>query len=148
MLDCTGKGGPDDQKGQGLLEFALVVVFLVITLFAIIDFARVFFGYATMSNGVREGARYAVVHTDDLPGIEDAARSMMLVIGSSVDVAVDFPQVDQHGDQYLDLADEPCGFDNRGSRCPVVVSAVSEFDVWTPIVPSFTMEAQATMHVE
>ena len=95
------------ERGQGLLEFALVVAFLAITMFAIIDFARVFFGYATMSNGVREGARYAVVHPEDDGGIIAAAEAMMLVIGSPVDVAVDFPQIDQDGNQYLDLLGEP-----------------------------------------
>ena len=148
MVGNARNRGPDSERGQGLLEFALEVVFLVITMFAIIDFARVFFGYATMSNGVREGARYAVVHPESTTDIETAAREMMLVIGSSVDVAVDFPQIDQDGNQYLDLLGQPCGISNRGGRCPVVVSAVSEFDVWTPIIPSFTMEAQATMHIE
>jgi len=141
--------GPGGEGGQGLLEFALVVAFLLITMFAIIDFARVFFGYATMSNGVREGARYAVVHPEDDAGIEAAARGMMLVVGSSVEVDVDFPETDQDEDPYHDLFGEPCSSDtNRGVGCPVVVTAVSEFDVWTPIIPSFTMEAQATMHIE
>ena len=99
-------------------------------MFAIIDFARVFFGYATMSNGVREGARYAVVHPGEDALIADAARGMMLVIGAPVTVQVDYPD----------------GNMDRGSR--VVVSASSDFDVWTPIIPIFTMEAQATMHIE
>ena len=54
-----GKREPDRERGQGLLEFAFVVAFLFLLIFAIIDFSRVFFGYATMSNGVREGARAA-----------------------------------------------------------------------------------------
>ena len=142
------EAGADKERGQGLLEFALVVVFLVMTLFAIIDFARVFFGYATMSNGVREGARYAVVHPESKAAVEAAAREMMLVIGSPVDVDVEFPALDGDGDPYLDLGDEPCGETHRGVRCPVVVTATTEFDVWTPIIPSFTMEAYATMHIE
>ena len=70
MVDRACKGGPDGERGQGLLEFALVVVFLLIVMFGIIDFARIFFGYATMSNGVREGAHYAVVHPVDPTGAE------------------------------------------------------------------------------
>jgi hypothetical protein len=121
---------PDGERGQGLLEFALVVVFLLITMFGIIDFARVFFGYATMSNGVREGARYAVVHPGEDGDIIAAAEAMMLVIGAPVVVQVGYPD----------------GNMDRGSR--VVLTATSDFNVWTPIVPSFTMEAQATMHIE
>jgi hypothetical protein len=136
---------PEGEQGQGLVEFALVAIFLLLVMFAIIDFARVFFGYATMANGVREGARYAVVHPDDDAGIEAAARAMMFVLGAPVDVQVIFPE--DH-DLYLDMAGEPCTATNRGSRCPVVVSASSVFPVWTPIVPSFTMAASATMHIE
>ena len=136
MADHAREAGADRERGQGILEFALVVAFLLITMFAVIDFARVFFGYATMSNGVREGARYAIVHPDDLAGIEDAARGMMIVIGAPVDVNIGFPDKDEDG--------EAC----HASRCRVVVTATSDFDVWTPIVPSFTMEAYATMHIE
>ena len=131
-----------------MVEFALVALFLLLTMFAIVDFARVFFGYATMANGVREGARYAIVNPDDKAEIVAAAEAKMLVLGASVDVTVTFPMIDTNGDPYLDLGGQPCNDDNRGSRCPVLVTASSDFSVWTPIVPSFTMAASATMHIE
>ena len=136
MVTDARNGKPEGEKGQGLVEFALVALFVLLTLFAIIDFARVFFGYATMANGVREGARYAVVHPDDPTGIENAARAMMLVLGEDVNVGIVFPDLDDDGN--------PC----QASRCAVVVTATSDFSVWTPIVPSFTMAASATMHIE
>ena len=58
---------PIHQKGQTTVEFALVVGLLLILLFGIIDFSRLLFAYATMSNGVREGARYGIIH----PGQDD-----------------------------------------------------------------------------
>jgi len=136
------------EKGQGLVEFALVALFLLLTMFAIIDFARVFFGYATMANGVREGARYAVVQPNDEAGIKDAAEAMMLVLGAPVVLQVSFPEYDKDGNPYLDYLGEPCSATNHGGRCPVVVIATSDFPVWTPLVPSFTMVTSATMHVE
>ncbi|MFN2166149.1 MAG: TadE/TadG family type IV pilus assembly protein, partial [Anaerolineae bacterium] len=78
MVADARNSKPEGEKGQGLVEFALVALFVLLTLFAIIDFARVFFGYATMANGVREGARYAVVHPDEEGDIKAAARAMML----------------------------------------------------------------------
>ena len=144
---------PERERGQGLVEFALVALFLLLVMFAIIDFARVFFGYATMANGVREGARYAIVHPDDDTGILDAAEAMMFVLGASVDVTVTFPMTYTSVptgtvEDYVDLLGAQCSDDNRGSRCPVLVTAVSDFSVWTPVVPSFTMAASATMHIE
>ena len=133
--DCQ-KCQPDGQRGQGLLEFALVISFLFLLLFAIIDFSRLFFGYATMSNGVREGARFAIVHPNDDTGIEDAAREMMLVIGAPVSVTVTFPDTEDDGSEC------------RSRLCKVTVTATSNFDVWTPIVPALQLVANATMHIE
>ena len=127
----------EGQRGQALLEFALVIGFLLLVMFGIIDFARVFFGYATMSNGVREGARYAIVHPNDDAGIRAAARAMMVVIGAPVSVDPSFPDTDQDGAPGC-----------RGSRCRVVVTATSDFPVWTPLIPNITMVARATMHIE
>ena len=133
------KRGPQTrrkERGQAMLEFALVISFLFLLLFAIIDFSRVFFGYATMSNGVREGARYAIVHPHDDTGIEDAARQMMVVIGAPVSVTVTFPDTEDGGSEC------------RSSGCAVTVTATSNFDVWTPIVPALQLVANATMHIE
>ena len=58
------------EDGQGIVEFALVAGFLLLILFGIVDFSRLFFAYATMSHGVREGARYGIIHPDDVAGIE------------------------------------------------------------------------------
>ena len=147
MSANTRDGRSKGEKGQGLVEFALVALFLLLVMFAIIDFARVFFGYATMANGVREGARYAVVHPESKAAIEAVALDRMIVLGAPVDVQVIFP-TDSNGVPYLDRGGEPCGDANRGGRCPVLVKAVSDFSVWTPVVPSFTMATSATMHIE
>ena len=137
MVTDRHNSKPVGEKGQGLVEFALVALFLLLVMFAIIDFARVFFGYATMANGVREGARYAIVHPDDQQGIEDAAEAMMFVLGAPVNIDVDFPDTCDDGTPEC-----------KESRSRVVVTAVSNFSVWTPVVPSFTMATSATMHIE
>jgi hypothetical protein len=90
-----------------------------------------------MSNGVREGARYAIVHPNDDAGIQAAAHAMMVVIGAPVTVNVTFPGMD-NGD------DAGC----RGRECRVVVTATSDFPIWTPILPNISMVARATMHIE
>lgn len=128
---------PKGERGQGLLEFALVIAFLLLVMFAIIDFSRLFFGYATMANGVREGARYAIVHPKDDAGIEAAAHAMMVVIGAPVAVNITFPDADDDGNAGC-----------RGRMCRVVVTATSDFPVWTPVLPNIEMVARATMHIE
>lgn len=126
------------EKGQAAVEFALVISFLLLVLFGIIDFSRLLFAYATMSNGVREGARYAIVHAgaEHEADIIEAAEAMMVVIGGDAEVTVDFPDTDKPGGPYCSHV------------CRVVVRATSDFGVWTPVIPNLEIETQATMHLE
>ena len=124
------------QRGQATVEFALVVSLLFLTLFGNIDFSRLFFAYATMSNGVREGARYAVIHPADEAGIKQQARAMMVLIGGDAHIEVKYPDTDAGGNSQC------------SHFCRVVVLAKSDFDVWTPIIPHLKIIAQSTMHIE
>jgi Flp pilus assembly protein TadG len=49
------------QKGQSLVEFAVVVPLFLLLLFGLIDFARLAFTYVSLSNGARELARSASI---------------------------------------------------------------------------------------
>lgn len=52
------------SRGQSVVEFALVLpVFLLITV-GVVDMARVYTSYVSLTNGVREGALYASLTTD------------------------------------------------------------------------------------
>jgi hypothetical protein len=132
------------EEGQAILEFALVFVFLVLVLFGIIDFARIFFAYATMSNAAREGARYGIIHPGSLsdPGLPGnptdpdnqaivaAAEARMVVIGGEPQVQIFYPA--------------NCNY----SLCPIQVRVTSPMEVWTPIIPSLNLVAEAMMHIE
>jgi hypothetical protein len=126
----------DRGQGQALVEFALVVVLLFLLLFGIIDFSRLFFAYATMSNGVREGARYGIVHHGDDAGIEQQARAMMVLIGGDATIQIIYPDAGSGIDPYC------------VHRCRIQVIARSNFPVWTPLIPNVRIEATATMHFE
>jgi Flp pilus assembly protein TadG len=49
------------EKGAALVEFAMVAVFFITVLFAIIEFGYLYWVNLTMQHAVREGARYAAV---------------------------------------------------------------------------------------
>jgi hypothetical protein len=150
VLSRWGRNRKDrDEGGQATLEFALVALLLFLVLFGIIDFARLFFAYATMANGVREGARYGVVHAD--PSWDDEiiehAEAMMILIGGEATVTVERPGGDDPADREGADPPYPVGC-TSAYYCRITVKAVSDFDVWTPIIPGFTIVAQATMHFE
>ncbi len=54
------------EKGQSMVELALILPILLLLLFGTIEFGRVFYSYITITSAVREGARAAAVgKTDD-----------------------------------------------------------------------------------
>jgi Flp pilus assembly protein TadG len=49
------------DRGQGLVEFALVFPVFILLLLIVFDFGRAIYGYHTISNAARGGARVAIV---------------------------------------------------------------------------------------
>jgi Flp pilus assembly protein TadG len=61
-----------DDRGQTLVEFAIVAVLLVMLLLGVVEFGRMVLVYTTVANAARAGARYAIVHgTDNLASTDD-----------------------------------------------------------------------------
>ena len=61
MLKLIRARRKNGEKGQALVEFALLVPIFLLLLFAIIDFGMGFYSWITVTNGAREGARLGVV---------------------------------------------------------------------------------------
>jgi Flp pilus assembly protein TadG len=55
-----------NNHGQGLLELALVLPFLMVIVFGVFDLGRVFFTTITLVSAAREGARHLTVYPDDV----------------------------------------------------------------------------------
>lgn len=53
--------GKGNARGQSLVEFALVLPLLLILVFGVIDFGMGLRSYISLTNAVREGARFAAV---------------------------------------------------------------------------------------
>jgi hypothetical protein len=65
------------KKGQDLVEYALTIPIFLVLLLIILDFGRITFYYASLTNAVREGARWGVIqsHHGNASQVEDRARS-------------------------------------------------------------------------
>lgn len=96
------------ERGQALVEMALVLPVLVLLIFGIIEFGRVFNAYLIITNAAREGARAGIVGATDLKilqTVEGSATTLdtlqltvtitpssaYRVRGSSLTVDVDYP---------------------------------------------------------
>lgn len=66
------------SSGQSLVEFALVfpILFLLVTGF--FDMGRAVFYYSSLSNSVREGTRYAIVHEETINDVAENDRYLLL----------------------------------------------------------------------
>jgi hypothetical protein len=58
----------DGNQGQGFLEFALVLPFLLVVVFGVFDLGRVYFTSINLTSAAREGARYLTVYPTDVSG--------------------------------------------------------------------------------
>jgi Flp pilus assembly protein TadG len=69
-------------RGQSLLEFALVLPFLLLIAFGIIEFGRAYYQYNTLNKAIRDGARYLSRHSYIDTEVANAAN--ICVYGNTV----------------------------------------------------------------
>jgi Flp pilus assembly protein TadG len=133
--------GADGERGQALMEFALVIPIFLLLLVGLFDLGRGVFSYNTLTNAAREGARLAIVN-QDVPSIVAHAKAQSAI------VELDDPSV-KVGFYQVNAAD---GSPNMNKPCnPVAVSclAVVSFEATyrpiTPIISSFLFPSGVTM---
>ena len=61
----TGDKRQSKQRGQALVELALVLPILLLILMAIVDMGRIYHGYLSVTTAAREGARQAALGRTD-----------------------------------------------------------------------------------
>jgi len=62
------------QRGQALIEMALIMPILILILMGILDFGLIFLQYQQLGQSAWVGGRYASLHSSDASGIETAVR--------------------------------------------------------------------------
>ncbi|MEX0683107.1 MAG: TadE family protein [Dehalococcoidia bacterium] len=86
------KNRTEGEKGQNLVEFAMVVPIFLILVFAIVDFGMGFHAWITVTNAAREGARIGAVGADETT-IEDRVRdTTSSIVDDNVTVTINNAQ--------------------------------------------------------
>jgi Flp pilus assembly protein TadG len=78
------------ERGQSLVEFALVLPIFIIMLFGIIEFGRLWETVNVVTSAAREGARVAAVTLPDPAQVNSAAQNVLQagnIAGATVTVA-------------------------------------------------------------
>ena len=92
MRRSRTRGGSVSDSGASALEFAIVVPFLLLLLFGMIEFGFVFQGQLAVTHAAREGARLAAVQNGALysaAAVEQRAFPLRIADGLSVSLAQD-----------------------------------------------------------
>ncbi|HHT28053.1 MAG TPA: pilus assembly protein [Firmicutes bacterium] len=66
----------DNERGQALVEFALVVVIFVMLLSGLIDISRIAATWVVMTNATREGARLGALGYNDTEIIQSIENAL------------------------------------------------------------------------
>ena len=122
------------EKGQSIVEIALLLPVLLLMLLGLVDFGRVYYVMVALNDAAQEGAAYAAARPNDGTGIAEraAAASTGLITINADDVAVAI----EGGTPVAGAA--------------ITVSVSYEFTFYTPIARSFfpdsivDWEAEAT----
>jgi hypothetical protein len=147
---------PSDERhrsrGQGLLEFALILPIFLLVFIALFDLGRAVFTFNTLTNAAREGARLAIVNQDKPTVIERAKDQTAIAELDVPNVTIDFYQVNLDGTPDIS---RPCpNPDYVAVGCLAVVSFEATYRPMTPIVSNLifqngvTFTARSVLSVE
>lgn len=103
----------EDQRGQALVEFALIIPIFILVIVGVFDVGRAVYGYNTVANAARAAARVAIVN-QSAADIEARAREMAVGL-SMADVTV---------------TQDACDF----AGCPYGVTVTWDYEPATPLI--------------
>ena len=82
------------EKGQAMVEMALVLPILLLLVGGIVDFGWLFYNKLALNNAAREGARYASIHYRLSTDWMEETRTIMqsVYVGASANATVEQPE--------------------------------------------------------
>lgn len=61
----------ESERGSSTVEFAMVAGLFLMVIFGIIEFGRLLYTHNALTDAARRGARYAVIHPENAPCVEE-----------------------------------------------------------------------------
>lgn len=127
-----------NNKGQSLVETALVLPILLLLIFGIIEFGRIFNAYIIISNASREGARYAAVGKTDAE-VRTAVLNRTSSLGDG--------DADDDNDVDIDITPAVTPPDRRTQGEGVDVTVAHDLPLIAPIIGPLISDTN-TFHIE
>ncbi len=132
MRRPTARRSRPANRGQSLVEFALVFPIAMLLLMAVFDVGRAIFVYNGLTNAAREGARLAAVNQDETL-IEERVTTMTFASGITNLGDPDFVRFHREGPDFAaPTSNPPCT--PMAVGCIAIVNAESDWSAITPII--------------
>lgn len=142
----------ENEKGQSLVEMALVCLIFFFLLFGIVEFGRALWTYNTIVQSTREAARWAVVNVQSTSDSTDIGRTRNIVIYGYPDVTSGTPLLPGLATATINVLIQPLQSDASGTPITEQISVrVSnyQFQFLIPIAPAITLPAfETTLYTE
>jgi hypothetical protein len=113
------------ERGQGLVEFSISIVFMMVLMVGVMDIGRAFFTYLSMMDAAQEGAAYAAIAPYDVDGIRQRVRSASSGTVTFVDIE----------DDQIDVIAYCC----RCAGHPITVRISTDFTFVAPFIGGKTI---------
>ncbi len=138
----TLKTRSSKERGQAMVEFALVLPIIILIVVGVVDLGRAIYAYSVISNAAREGARYASV--DPTNTAEITTRTKALTSGLEASHIRVFPScVINVANPAQAQPPNPCDAWNFYE-----VRVEYDFQPATMFFASMTLKSQSTMTIE
>ena len=129
------KLNPREEKGQSMVEFALILPVLILIIIGIIEFGFLFSGYLALTNASREAVRTVSLGETDVEAIQRAKDVAIILNPAKMNVSISPSAVIR----------------DRGDSVTATISY--DYDFLTPFMEklfgsNLQLEAEATMRVE
>jgi Flp pilus assembly protein TadG len=124
--------GRPKARGQGLVEFALVLPLFLLLVFGIMDLGLAVFSYNSITNAAREGARLAIVN-QDATKVTTRATSQARVAGAPT-VTVAYYQANADGTPDTTRTCPVGASTYIGVGCLAVVTFSGSYTPITPVI--------------
>lgn len=127
---------PSGQRGQTLVEFALILPVFILILVGLFDAGRLVFAYHTVNNAAREGGREATVNQTLADIQARAAQHAVALDIPAADVEVDFrdPSTPDTPFSCLDQGGNYAVGTQAIFGCLAVVRVTYDYVAATPII--------------
>jgi Flp pilus assembly protein TadG len=133
------------ERGQGVVEFAMILPLLGALIFALIDFGKALYYYIDLTHVANEGARIAAVSQATMPNGATSLKGYLCTqFGSGSELNT--------GSASVNKAVVAVSYDNNNSKNvgdPVTVSVSTTYH-WIPFwnIGTMNISSSATMRIE